>query len=148
MEEAIAAGARTLQRGRADIGIDSNILIRHLVQDDPVQSRKATELIEHTLTETNPGFVSTSSWPKLHGCWNGPTTLSDYEIAAALERILQTEVFVVESEAEVFTAMTALKEGRGSFADALIGAIGSQSRLLADLTFDRKALRLPHFQLL
>jgi predicted nucleic-acid-binding protein len=40
------------------IGLDANILVRHLAQDDPIQSRKATELIEQRLTEENPGFVS------------------------------------------------------------------------------------------
>jgi predicted nucleic-acid-binding protein len=41
-----------------------------------------------------------------------------HEIAAVVERILQTDVLVVENEQEVFTAMIALKEGQGSFADA------------------------------
>ena len=49
------------------------------------------------------------------------------DIAAAIERMLQVNVFVVEREQEVFTAMTALKEGRGSFADALIAALGSSA---------------------
>jgi predicted nucleic-acid-binding protein len=40
------------------IGLDTNILVRYLAQDDPVQSPKATELIERQLTEENPGFVS------------------------------------------------------------------------------------------
>jgi predicted nucleic-acid-binding protein len=53
----------------------------------------------------------------------------------------------VEDEQEVFTAMIALKEGRGSFADALIGAIGARAGCSRTLTFDRKALRLPGFEL-
>ena len=40
------------------IGLGTNILVRYLAQDDPVQSPKATELIEERLTEENPGFVS------------------------------------------------------------------------------------------
>jgi predicted nucleic-acid-binding protein len=40
------------------IGLDTNILVRYLVQDDPVQSPKATELIERQLTQQNPGFIS------------------------------------------------------------------------------------------
>jgi predicted nucleic-acid-binding protein len=47
----------------------------------------------------------------------------------------------------VFTAMTALKEGRGSFADALIGALSVKAGCSSGLTFDRKALRLPGFNL-
>ena len=74
--------------------------------------------------------------------------LADHEIAGAIERILQIESLIVENQPEVFTAMTALKEGRGSFADALIGALAVRAGCLRILTFDRKALRLPAFELL
>ena len=40
------------------IGLDTNILVRHLTQDDPIQSPKAREVFERRLTEENPGFVS------------------------------------------------------------------------------------------
>ena len=46
------------------------------------------------------------------------------------------------------TALTAVMEGRGSFADALVGAINNQAGCSQTLTFDRKALRLPGFELL
>jgi hypothetical protein len=39
--------------------------------------------------------------------------LAAYEIASAVERLLQADVLVVENEPEVFTAMIALKEGTG-----------------------------------
>src|SRR5262249_43746342 len=39
------------------IGLDTNVLVRYLAQDDPVQSPQATEFIERRLTEDNPGFV-------------------------------------------------------------------------------------------
>jgi predicted nucleic-acid-binding protein len=42
--------------------------------------------------------------------------------------------------------MTALKEGLGSFADALIGALGTAVGCSATLTFDQKALELPEFE--
>lgn len=71
----------------------------------------------------------------------------DHEIAVAIERTLQTDVLLVESEREVFTAMIAIKEGRGSFADALIGALNIKAGCSGTLTFDRKALRLPGFAL-
>ena len=40
------------------IGLDTNILVRYLTQDAPLQSPKASEIIERRLTEANPGFVS------------------------------------------------------------------------------------------
>jgi predicted nucleic-acid-binding protein len=43
--------------------------------------------------------------------------------------------------------MIALKEGRGSFADALIRALGTAAGCSCTVTFDRKALRLGAFEL-
>jgi len=127
------------------IGLDTNILVRYLAQDDPVQSAQATALIERQLTEEAPGFVSVVAMAETAWVLERAYGLADGEIAAAIERMLQTEVLVVESEQEVFTAMIALKEGRGSFADALIGAIGGKAGCSHTLTFDQKALRLPGF---
>jgi len=39
------------------IALDTNLLLRYLTQDDPVQSPKATRVIQR-LTEEEPGFVS------------------------------------------------------------------------------------------
>lgn len=130
------------------IGLDTNILVRHLVQDDPVQSPKATALIEERLTEANPGFISTVVMVETAWVLERSYALAAHEIAGAIERILQIESLLVENQPEVFTAMTALKEGRGSFADALVGAINNQAGCSRTLTFDRKALRLPGFELL
>jgi len=73
--------------------------------------------------------------------------LAASEIVAALEHILQADTLVVESEQEVFQATMALKEGSGSFADALIGALGAKAGCTRTLTFDKSALRLPGFEL-
>jgi len=130
------------------IGLDANILVRHLAQDDPIQSPKATELIERRLTEADPGFVSVVAIAETVWVLERAYGVADHDIAAAIERVLQADVILVESEQEVFTAMIALKEGRGSFADALIGALGAKAGCSRTLTFDRKALRLADFELL
>jgi predicted nucleic-acid-binding protein len=100
------------------------------------------------LTEADPGFVSVVTMAETVWVLDRAYGLADDDIAAAIERALQTDVLVVESEQEVFTAMIALKEGRGSFADALIGALGAKAGCSRTLTFDRKALRLAAFKLL
>jgi predicted nucleic-acid-binding protein len=130
------------------IGLDTNILVRHLTQDDAVQSPKATELIEQRVTERNPGFISTVVMVETAWVLERTYALPDQEIAAAVERILQIESLVVENEREVFSAMIAVKEGRSSFADALIGALGAAAGCSRTLTFDRKAQRLPEFELI
>jgi predicted nucleic-acid-binding protein len=129
------------------IGLDTNILVRYLTQDDPVQSRKATEILERRLTHDNPGFISIVAMVETVWVLDSAYRFSAARIAAAVERMLQADVLVVESEFEVFTAMTAAKEGRGSFADAIIVGLGAKANCSCTLTFDEKALRLAGFEL-
>jgi predicted nucleic-acid-binding protein len=130
------------------IGLDTNVLVRYLAQDDPVQSPRATDLIEQRLTEEEPGFISVVAMAEIAWVLERAYGLADRDIAAAIEAILQAELLVVESEQEVFTAMTALTDGRGSFADALIAALGAKAGCSRTLTFDRRAQRLSSFELL
>jgi predicted nucleic-acid-binding protein len=127
------------------IGLDTNILVRYLTQDDLVQSPQAREIMEQQLTEENPGFISIVATVELVWVLENAYKFSGREIAAAVERVLQTDVLVVQNEQEVFTAVATLKQGRGSFADGLIAALGSWANCSRTLTFDRKALRIPGF---
>jgi predicted nucleic-acid-binding protein len=129
------------------IGLDTNILVRYLTQDDPGQSPRATELIERRLTEDNPGFISVVAMTETVWVLERAYRFSNVRIAEVIERLLQTSVLVVENEAEVFAAMTVLQEGSGSFADALIGELGDRAGCSVTLTFDQKAARLRNFGL-
>ena len=129
------------------IGLDTNILIRYLTQDDPIQSVKANEIFERRLTRTNPGFVSVVVMVEAVWVLERAYGLTGQEIATAVERLLQVEVLVIENEQEVFTAMLALKQGHGTFADAVIAELGALAGCTRTLTFDQKAVRLPGFEL-
>ena len=129
------------------IGLDTNILVRYLTQDDPVQSAKACEIIERRLSEDRPGYLSVVVLAETVWVLDRAYGFDAAEIAAAIERILQIDVLEVESEQEVFTAMVSLKEGDGEFADALIGALCVTAGCSHTLTFDRKAARLAAFSL-
>jgi predicted nucleic-acid-binding protein len=74
-------------------------------------------------------------------------SLTAKEISTVVEHLLQVEVLALENEQEVFTAMVALKQGRGSFSDALIAELGVRAGCARTLTFDQKALRLPSFEI-
>lgn len=129
------------------IGLDTNILVRYVTQDDPVQSAKATDIIEHRLSAATPGFVSVVTMAETVWVLDRAYGLSNAEIAAAIERMLQVDVLVVENEQQVFRAMVALKQGRGAFADALLGELGTRAGCTHTLTFDKKDVRLPNFKL-
>ena len=129
------------------IGLDSNILIRYFTEDDPVQAALARDLLENQLSaEDEPGFVSVVAMAETVWVLDRRYRFTDEQIAAAVERLLQTEVLLIENEAEVFAAMTALRDRRGEFADALIGALCRKAGCTRVYSFDRGALRLPGFE--
>lgn len=128
------------------IGLDTNVVVRYLTQDDPLQSKRATQIFDHQLTTAEPGFLSVVTMVEMAWVLGRAYGFIGQEIAAAVELLLQTDVLVIENEQEVFSAMIALKQSRGTFADALIAALGAKAGCKHTLTFDEKALRLPGFQ--
>jgi predicted nucleic-acid-binding protein len=128
------------------IGVDTNVLVRYLAQDDPVQSPKAAQFIEQKLTPENPGFISIVAMVETVWVLERAYALDRESLGAKIERVLQADALVVEKEHEVFVASVALKSGLGSFSDALIEALGAKAGCSHTVTFDRKALRIPGFE--
>jgi predicted nucleic-acid-binding protein len=48
-------------------GLDTNVLLRYLLQDDPKQARQANQVIDRQLSEPNPGFVNLAKFSKSFG---------------------------------------------------------------------------------
>jgi len=128
------------------IGLDTNVIVRYLAQDDPVQSRRAADLIENRLSVEHPGFISIVAMVETVWVLERSYDLSAPELAAAIELMLQIDSLLIESEQEVFTAAVALKQGRGSFADALVSALSVRAGCDYTVTLDKKALRLAGFE--
>jgi predicted nucleic-acid-binding protein len=83
------------------IGLDTNILVRYLAQDDPVQSPRATQIIEHDLAEGRPGFISLVTMVETVWVLDRIYRLSNPELAAVVERMLQANTLSIQNEQEV-----------------------------------------------
>lgn len=130
------------------IGLDTNLLLRYLAQDDPTQSPRATEIIEERLTEQDPGFVSLVSILEVVWVLKSLFKRSRQEIANDIAMLLAADTLDVQNEQEVYAAVVSLRNGTGSFEDALIGALGIWRGCSATLTFDEDAAKRLHgFQL-
>jgi predicted nucleic-acid-binding protein len=130
------------------IGLDTNVIVRHIMQDDPVQSPKATRIIERRLTEELPGFIILATMLETALVLESAFGLSNRQLSLAIERMLQTKTFVIQNEREVHTAMMIFRSGQSSFDDALIGTLGLWAGCASTLTFDKKASRLHGFELI
>jgi predicted nucleic-acid-binding protein len=126
-------------------GLDTSILIRYLTQDDPVQSPRANEIIDRDLSPEAPGFVSLVAIAEVAWVLRSRYKATRQEIVTAIERILSSDSFQVQNEQQVYEAMIALRTGEGTFADALICALGAWAGCSSTLTFDGSS-QLPHFE--
>jgi predicted nucleic-acid-binding protein len=130
------------------LGIDTNVLLRFLVQDDPIQSAVATQVIRRRCTKSDPGFVSLVALAETVWVLESVYGLPLAEVAEAVERLLTADTLRIQNGQEVNEAAIAHRSGRVDFADALIGALGRQADCSTTLTFDRRASRLPSMTLL
>jgi predicted nucleic-acid-binding protein len=122
------------------IGLDTNVLLRYIVQDDPRQSPKATALIE-SLSANAPGFVTTVSVVELVWVMQSCYAVTREGIADALGQILRTKEIVVENAEVVWRAIRAFDAGDADFADCLIERSAAHAGCAEVYTFDRAAAK-------
>ena len=130
------------------IGIDTNVLVRYLAQDDPKQSAVATRFIEGRLTTENPGFVSTITLCEIAWVLADSYGADRKRIRDAMEGLLATKQLVIERSELVWKALRAWEGVPADFSDALIGQLAIAHGGEKTVTFDRTAARLPGFEFL
>lgn len=130
------------------IGLDTNVVVRYITQDEPRQAAAATRLFERTLSPENPGFVSLIGLCEI--CWVlGDLYAADRNrIHAVVEGLLGSKQIVVESTELVWKALRAWQGSAADFSDALIGEVAAAHGAEKVATFDKAAAKLPRFQLL
>jgi predicted nucleic-acid-binding protein len=130
------------------IGLDTNVILRYLLQDDPGQTRRANQIIDKQLSPENRGFISLVAVLEIVWVMRSLLKQNPLQISAHIEHLLAAETLEVQNEQQVFDAAFALKRGTGEFEDALIGSLNAWAGCNGTLTFDKRASRLPYFQLI
>ena len=122
------------------IGLDTNVLVRYVAQDDPKQSPMANDLIE-SLTATAPGYVGLVSVVELVWVLTDCYALTKDQLCEVLATLLQTKEIVVANADTVWQALRLFKEGKADFADCLIERLANQAGCDYTTTFDRDAAK-------
>ena len=130
------------------IGLDTNVIVRYVAQDDPRQSAAATRLMEKSLSPENPGYVTLVAMCEVAWVLAGPYRADRERIRSVIEGLLGTRQIEVESAELVWKALRAWEGSQADFSDALIGEVCAASGAQKVMTFDKAAARLPHFELL
>jgi len=129
------------------IGLDTNVLVRYLMQDDEVQSPIATRLVE-TLTAERPGFVTLVATVETVWVLSRAYRLNREQIGEALEALLRSREIVVDEGADVLRALRVFQDGSADFADCLIERLANRAGCDHTVTFDGRAAKTAGMTLL
>ncbi len=130
------------------IGIDTNVLVRYLTQDDAEQAGLATRFIEQVITPENPGHITCVTLCELVWVLSECYDADHARIKAVIEGLLSSKQLNVESPELVWGALRDWTEFGSDFSDALIGRLVLARGGVSIVTFDRAASKLPGFELL
>ena len=113
-----------------------------VAQDEPAQSARATRLIEHELSDREPGYIGLVVL--VETCWvlkrlYGATPA---ELRETVRDLLDTRQLVVERRAVVAAALARLGDGVGDIADALVVEGASEAGCARTVTFDKAAVKI------
>jgi predicted nucleic-acid-binding protein len=121
-------------------GLDTNVLVRYIMQDDAKQSPKATKLVE-SLTVDEPGFVSIVSMVELGWVLSSAYGLKREQLGLAFEALLRTKEIVVDRADHVLKALRVFNASSADFADCLIERGALAAGCARTMTFDVAAAK-------
>lgn len=119
-------------------GLDTNVLVRYLTQDDPRQSRRANAIVAEAVASGERLFVGVVVLCELVWVLRGPYALDKAAVVASLERILATAQLEIDQKDLVREALEDYRKGGGDFADYVIGRRGREAGCEQTATFDRR----------
>ena len=122
------------------IGLDTNVLIRFLVNDDEVQGQASRGLLA-SLSRANPGFISREVAVEVAWVLDQAYGLSQQQVAQALEDLVGSAELEFEAAEDVVGCVNDLRIGGGSFADQMIAAAARRHGVEEVYTFDTQAAR-------
>ena len=129
------------------IGLDTNVLVRLLTEDDATQAQKARSLVESTLGGGDRLFVNAIVLAELTWVLASAYRYKRAEIALAVGALLETGGFEVEGADAVREALETYRKGKGDLPDYLIGTRNTRAGCEATFTFDRGLSGAPGFRL-
>lgn len=120
------------------IGLDTNVLVRYLTQDEPQQSRAANALVAAAVTAGERLFVGAVVLCEMVWVLRESYGSTKAEIVSALEHLLATAQIEIGQKDLAREALEDYRKGRGDFADYVIGRAAREAGCERTVTFDRR----------
>ena len=119
------------------IALDTNILIRLLVQDDPGQTALAERLLREAAEAGEPCFISDPVLCEMEWVLESCYRAKKPEVLAAVQELLAGKLFVFEEREILLQALAKYQVGKADFSDCLIGAKARAKGARTTYTFER-----------
>jgi len=123
------------------IALDTNVLVRYLVNDNPKQAQAARALLAK-LTPQQPGFISREVAVELAWVLMRAYNFPRDQVADVFEQLVARETFHVESNLDIILAAVVHRKGNADFSDQMIVAAARRQGAATLYTFDQKMARL------
>lgn len=128
--------------------LDTNVLVRYVVQDDGTQLAAARRLIERCLVEGTSIFVPVTVVLELEWVLRASFGYAKDDVLQVLSNLFSAAELTFESERALEVALQLYREGSADFADCLHVALAAQAGERPLWTFDKDAAKVSGAQLL
>ena len=128
--------------------LDTNVLVRWLVDDDAVQTARVHKLLNSVESEHGSLFVPCTVTLELEWVLRSRYHFDKATLLQVFNALLETQELLLEAEAAVEWALHLYRQGSAEFADCLHAGLSAASGHAPLLTFDQKAAKLPGIELL
>jgi predicted nucleic-acid-binding protein len=129
------------------IGVDTNILVRYLTDDDPIQSPVASELLEGYLGQEKSIFINNIVLCELIWVLNGAYSYKKEQVVKTIKVLLSSIEFCFEHHEIVFLALLEFEKSPADFSDILIGMLNNTCYGCPEtFSFDKGALKCKFFK--
>ena len=125
------------------IGLDTNVLVRYLAQDDEIQTALVNRLIETECSEENPGFISHIVLCELTWVLKAGYKVPKSDILRIIQQLLETKQLIIQEPQTIWAALKLYENSNIDFADAVIIAIHRMRGCSKTFTFDKRIGKLP-----
>ncbi|MFC2173959.1 PIN domain-containing protein [Acidobacteriota bacterium] len=123
------------------IALDTKVLVRFLVSDDAVQSKKAKEFIEKNIRKDTRLFLSDIVLVEAFWVLNRSYGFSKEDIVRVFRMLIAARNLEFESTDRTARALRSYETGRADFSDYVIHEIAVENGCNAVATFDKKLLK-------
>ena len=129
------------------IGIDTNLLIRLAMQDDPIQCAKVDVFLA-SLSRQEVGFISLVTLIESVWVLGKRYNRSKPDIVRFVQELLDAPELTMEKEVAVSQALQRFKTSTADFADCLIERLGALAGCRETVTVDRNASKFAGMRLI